>query len=204
MVEATVLFPIIIMIFAGIVLLAMYLPTRAGLQRATQYAATAIATERSDTWLKYDVDGMKYYWETDKDRLGNVYSSLIRAIGGNRRDDEDDAKQIVGKAEENNPFKAPGETIVEYGVVNYIIYKEVIVTATRTVPMPVDLSFVKFPKEIPVTVTSTAVVVNGDEFVRNMDLAADITQFAIEATGTQGVFDKVGELCGKFNTLLGI
>lgn len=35
-VEATILFPIIIMIFAGLVLLSMYLPTRANLQRATQ------------------------------------------------------------------------------------------------------------------------------------------------------------------------
>lgn len=204
-VEATILFPIIIMIFAGIVLLAMYLPTRAGLQRATQYAATAIATERSDTWLKYDVDGMKYCWEANKDRLGNVYSSLVCAIISNGYDDdESDTKRIVVKAEENNPFKAPGELTVEYGVVNYIIYKEIIVTATRTVPMPVDLSFVKFPKEIPVTVTSTAVVVNGDEFVRNMDLAADITQVAIEATGTQEIFEKAGALFGKINELLGI
>lgn len=38
-VEATILFPIIIMVFAGLVLLAMYLPTRAALQQATQYAA---------------------------------------------------------------------------------------------------------------------------------------------------------------------
>ena len=61
-VEATILFPIIIMIFAGLVLLAMYLPTRAALQRATQYAATAIATERSDTWLRHDPDALAYYW----------------------------------------------------------------------------------------------------------------------------------------------
>ena len=51
-VEATILFPIIMMIFAGLVLLAMYLPTRAVLQQATQYAATALATEQSDTWLE--------------------------------------------------------------------------------------------------------------------------------------------------------
>ena len=60
-VEATILFPIIIMIFAGLVLLSMYLPTRANLQRATQYAATAMATERSDTWLRHDPKNLEYY-----------------------------------------------------------------------------------------------------------------------------------------------
>lgn len=51
---------------------------------------------------------------------------------------------------------------------------------TRTIPMPVDLSFVKFPKEIPITVTSTAVVQNGDEFVRNIDLIADFIGYLEE------------------------
>ena len=85
-VEATILFPIIIMIFAGLVLLAMYLPTRAALQRATQYAATAIATERSDTWLRHDPDALEYYWIHDKDELGNVYGSVLGSLTGNNRD----------------------------------------------------------------------------------------------------------------------
>ena len=38
-VEATILFPIIMMVFAGLVLLSVYLPTRTILQRGTQYAA---------------------------------------------------------------------------------------------------------------------------------------------------------------------
>ena len=203
-VEATFLFPVIIMVFAGLVLLAMYLPTRAALQRATQYAATAIATERSDTWLRYDTDEMKYVWVTDKSELGGVYGSLLRAIGGNSRDDGENARTIVTTLDERGVLNTPGELTVEYGVVNYVIYKEIVVTATRTVPIPVDLSFVRFPREIPITVTSTAVVQNGDEFVRNMDLAADIITFIADETGISGVFQKAGEVCGKFNDLLGI
>ena len=47
-VEATILFPIIMLVFAGLFLLSVYLPTRAILQRATQYAADGIATARSE------------------------------------------------------------------------------------------------------------------------------------------------------------
>lgn len=203
-VEATILFPIMIMIFAGIVLLAMYLPTRAILQRATQAAATAIAVEKSDTWLAFDVDSMEHEW-LKSDELGNVYASLIRAIGGGGRDDADNAEQIVLKLEDTGIINLPGEpTVVTYGVVNYVVYKEIVVTATRTVPSPVDLSFVGFPKEIPITVTSTAVVQNGDEFVRNMDLAADITLKISEKLGAGDIFQKVREIGGKLTGFLGI
>lgn len=43
-VEATVLFPIIILICAALVLLSIYLPMRAAMQRSTQLAPSAIAT----------------------------------------------------------------------------------------------------------------------------------------------------------------
>ena len=204
MVEATILFPIIIMVFAGLVLLAMYLPTRAALQQATQYAATAIATERSDTWLRHDPDSMTYYWETDRSALGSVYGALLGALTGNNRDDADNAEQAVINMEANGVLELAGELSVEYGVVNYIVYKEIVVTVTRTIPMPVDLSFVGFPSEIPVTVTATAVVQNGDEFVRNMDLARDLTLFLAEKFNLTDMLDGVAELGRKFTGFLGI
>lgn len=204
MVEATILFPIIIMVFAGLVLLAMYLPTRAALQQATQYAATAIATERSDTWLRHDPDSMTYYWETERSALGSVYGAVLGALTGNNRDDADNAEQAVINMEANGVLEPAGELSVEYGVVNYIVYKEIVVTATRTIPMPVDLSFVGFPSEIPVTVTSTAVVQNGDEFVRNMDLARDLTLFLAEKFNLTDMLDGVAELGEKFTGFLGI
>lgn len=199
-VEATILFPIIIMIFAGLVLLAMYLPTRAVLQRATQYAATAIATERSDTWLRHDSETLTYYWETDRGSLGNVYASLIKALAGSGRDEADEARQTVIHMEKRGPFQPAGDLTVEFQAVNYIVYKEVVVTATRTIPMPVDLSFVRFPKEIPITVTSTAVVQNGDEFVRNMDLAASVA----DQLGVSEMFGNLKKLGGKITGFLGI
>ena len=204
MVEATILFPIIIMIFAGLVLLSMYLPTRANLQRATQYAATAMATERSDTWLRHDPKNLEYYWENSRDDLGNVYMALFRSLGGNARDDEDNAEQTVINMEQKGVLKPTGELTVEYGIVNYIIYKEIVVPATRTITMPVDLSFVMFPNEIDITVTSTAVVQNGDEFVRNMDLAADFMVYIAEKYELEETFDAVKELCGKLGDILGL
>lgn len=204
LVEATILFPIIIMIFAGLVLLSMYLPTRASLQRATQYAATALATEQSDIWLQYDSDHMKYYWVEDKSDLSNVYVALFYSIAGKSQDAADSAERIVTNLENNGILYTSGDLEIKCNIMNYIIYKEISVTATRTIPMPVNLSFVNFPTEIPITVTSTAVVQNGDEFVRNIDLAVDFVDYIKEKYNLSGIFDKMGSFFEAFNELLGI
>lgn len=203
-VEATILFPIIFMIFTGLMLLAMYLPTRALLQRATQYAATALATERSDTWLRCDPDTGEYYWLENKDDLGTVYSTVFGALKGNNRDEALAAEQLVEKMESEGLVRVNADLKVQYGVLNYIVYKEIIVTATKTITMPVDLSFVGLQNEIPITVSSTAVVQNGDEFVRNIDLAVDLVSDLSEKYGLDKTFGKVGEFLNKFNKLLGI
>lgn len=199
-VEATILFPIIMMIFAGLVLLAMYLPTRAVLQRATQYAATALATEQSDTWLQFDAGDMEYSWINSKSRLPNVYTALIGSFF--KGDTAEKAQTIVKKAENTGLVHRAGELTVECEIHNYVIYKEIVVTATRTLPMPVDLSFVKFPTEIPITVTSTAVVQNGDDFIRNIDIAADFLTYLDEKYDLQ--FDKLSEYINKAWKFLGV
>jgi Flp pilus assembly protein TadG len=201
-VEATVLFPIMIMIFAALVMLSMYLPVRATLQRATQIATTAMAAEKSDTWLFYNENDMSYRFAAQKEELDNVYVALFNdVVQGD--DDADRVETIVKNAEQNGISTTVGELTVEYGVINYVVYKELIVTATRTIPVAVDLSFIGFPTEIPVTVTSTAFVQNGDEFIRNMDIAVNLLDYFAEKYNFDDVFDKIAEFRGKFSTMLG-
>jgi len=170
-VEATILFPIMIMIFLALVLLAMYLPTRAALQRATQYAATAIATEQSDSWIFFNESSLSYYWESDKGKLENVYVSLIKSFSTKKVGAK--AETIVIALENQTLLKPIGSLTVEFSVANHLLYQEITITATRIIPMPVNLSFIKFPQELPITVSSTAMIHNGDEFIRNIDLAQD-------------------------------
>ena len=120
-VEATILFPIIMMIFAALVLLSMYLPTRAVLQQATQYAATALATEQSDTWLYFDEEDMQYRWETDKGELSNVYIALIKSFF--QGDVQENAETIVTELESNSLVSKQGTLTVDCQVINYIFYK---------------------------------------------------------------------------------
>ena len=198
-VEAAILFPIMIMIFAALVLLAIYLPTRAALQRATQYAATAIATESSDTWLRYDDESMFYYWEYDKRGLTNVYAALFSGHDNVQLKGEN----IVTAIEERSISSKAGTLSVSCHIDNKIVYKEVVVTATREFAMPVNLSFIGFPEDISITVTSTAVIQNGDEFVRNMDLAVDFVKFISKKFGLDDVADSISSFGGKVASFMG-
>jgi len=197
-VEATILFPIIMLIFAGLVFLSVYLPTRAVLQQNTQYAATALATEQSDTWLDFDTKEMKYDWISTPN---NVYSAFLAGLFTN--DLNSDATTIVTKQEGKSLTSHSGNLKVECEVMNFVVYKEIRVTATRTIPVPVDLSFVKFPREIPITVSSAAVVLNGDEFVRNMDLAAELVKKYMPER-LQFEFDKLGGFLDNVYKFFGV
>ena len=198
-VEATILFPIMIMIFAALVLLSIFLPARAALQRATQYAAIVIAAEISDTWLFYDEGSMSFYRESDIRNLKNVYVDLFSGVG----DVQSKGEAIVRDVERSSISSKAGNLSVESEVLNRIIYKEAIVTATREFPMPVDLSFIGFPKTISVTATSAVFVQNSDEFIRNIDMASDFLEFIIDKYNLHNLTNAIGSFGSRVTGLLG-
>ena len=198
-VEATVLFPIMIMIFAALVLLSFYLPARAALQRATQYAATAIATEISDTWHFFNEGSMTYYRETNIRNLKNVYVDLFTGSA----DVQTKGETIVREIENRGISSRAGQLTIESSIVNRILYKEAVVTATREFPMPVDLSFIGFPDTISVTATSAAVVQNADEFVRNIDMASDFLEFIKDRFNLHDITNTITSFGSRVAGLLG-
>ncbi len=171
-VEATIIFPMIIMIFAGLILFTIYLPTRAALQYATQHTANLLASQKSDTWQIYD-ENTGNLRIAGEDEIPNVYVALFSSIFSGKVK-EDDVKDMVVKFENTGLHYTLGELEVECEVINFIVYEQISVTATRRIKSPINLSFVGFPDEIPITVTSTAVVRNCDELVRNMDIVAEV------------------------------
>jgi len=198
-VEATILFPIMTMIFAALVLLSIYLPTQAVLQRATQYASIAIATEISDTWLFFDSGSMSYYRENNKERLVNVYTGLFLS----QEHIQEKSESIVVNLENRSISSKTGELTVECYINNLFIYKEVTITASREYPMPVDLSFIGFPKTITVVASSRAVIQNADEFIRNVDMATDFAVFIGEKFGLNDVGDTISSFGGNVRSIFG-
>jgi Flp pilus assembly protein TadG len=190
-VEATFLFPIIIFIFTALVLLSTYLPSRAILQRATQMAATAVAAEMSDTWLIYNETSLSYGRHTRRDQLDNVYASLFGRTGVDYRDKAEAAAKRAIADRIGTQF---GTVEVSCNIINYVIYREVVVTATQSFPVGsvINLSIIGFPTEIEIVATSSAVVADGDGFIRNVDLAVDY------ADKIAGVFSNITDFISRF------
>ena len=204
-VEATFLFPVMLLVLAALILLSIYMPTRAVLQRATQYAATAIATEKSDTWIYFDEGEMLYKRHDSKAALSNVYVSLFQSVvdSSDRGGDSNRSKSIVRNIENDSISIKTGNLDVMFALRNYVVYKEIIVTAKRTIPVPINLSVVMFPRQIPIEVTSIAVVQNGDEFVRNMDIAVDFVEFIFDYFGLEDVTDEIKKAGDFLSNVLG-
>ena len=198
-VEATILFPVMILVFAGLVLLSIYLPARAVLQNATQYAAIVLATEISDTWLFFDEGSMSFYRETNINSLKNVYAGLFTGTG----DIGQTGESIVTYMENKSVSSNSGVLSVESSIINRILYKEVVITATREFMIPVDLSLIGFPRTILITTTSTAVVQNADEFIRNINMASDFVEFIIERYNLHNVTDAIGTFGNRVSGLFG-
>ena len=207
-VEATFIFPIMFMIFFGLFLLSIYLPQRALLQRATQYAATIVATEMSDIWLYYDESTNQLGRYDDHDTLtqnkGGVYVRLFKSLFGDGTGSVESIVKQIDEAE-NAAVIANGDLTVDCSLVNYVVYKEVVVTATRTIPVPVDFSFIGFPRTVELAVSSKAVVQNGDEFVRSVDLAVYFVDWMREKfPAIDNVFTKINEAGDAINGFFGL
>jgi Flp pilus assembly protein TadG len=198
-VEATIMFPVMIMIFAALVLLALYMPAKAALQLAAQHTAITLATELSDTWLFFDESSMSLKNYDSRSQLNNVYVDLFTA----RSDMSDKGETLAAYIESRSISSKAGELTVDVNIVNNLLFREIIVTATREFPMPVNLSFIGFPETISVSATSTAVVQNGDEFIRNIDIASDFVEFIIEKYNLHNITDAISSFGSKISGLLG-
>ena len=190
-VEATFLFPLIILVFAALVILSMYLPTQASLQRVTQVAATAVATEMSDTWLTYNQNSLEYVTLSGRHNLPSVYSGIFNL---NRGMYEGKAVTIANNALQKNIGARLVTPQFSCTIRGFGAYKEVTVTATQSVPISrvVNLTIIGFPASLDMVVSSSAVVIDGDEFIRSLDLALDFKDSVL------GLFGNITDLISRF------
>lgn len=197
-VEATFVFPIIIFIIMGLIILSMYLPTKGVLQYATQRAANAVSVEMSDTWIKFNENEMKFESYANYEELNNVYVDAAGSIFSNGNSVQEKAIYIVNKLYDDSiALKAGSDLDVDVKFNNAIIYKEVVVTAEKIIPSPINLSIVGFPSEIKIQVSSTAVVQNGDEMVRNLDIVKEVVVNVNERYKISEKFENVATFLKK-------
>ena len=188
-VEATILFPIMIMIFFAFILLAMYLPTSVALQRSVQKAALIASAQRSDLGYTYDLANDRAGIDFEKLRQENVYTYMGRGFDDEISNAEKIVKKYVADAlylgKDLQITVAPDPTDKRY----------IIITAEQSLKMPFEFPFLPISNEISLQKSARIMNRDADEFIRSMDIVYDLV---IKKS------DKVKETLGDISDFLNV
>lgn len=181
-IEATLLLPFCMIMVMALYYAAIFMCQKANIQANVQNALVYYKNVETDTYVEAS-DKMAYV-KTDK---------TVSAEGGSYGDAEYlFPYRFIGMGFDKNSFTRFFRTMcgymffdtdteisnieVETHAANYVVYKEITATVRQTVRPAVSLAMVGAPDSMVISCTSSVVVSNADDFIRNTDFVIDIVQ----------------------------
>lgn len=205
LVEASIYFPLVICTVIAMIYLGLFQMQEAALSYVAE--RVAIEASRGEAYLGYHVLGMNQgrnvdfawaggvppketvtsYYEAYHERIGDLYREvgmLAQMIGGsgNRETVYENkyASAVTAVTLLSIGHITPPEVTIDRGFFS----SSVTVTVTHTLPMPKVVQYLGVSEsEFAIETRATKNIVNPGEFVRNVDLAADILDGLMEKLG---------------------
>lgn len=184
-VEATIIYPITIMLFFVLLYAGLFICQRAILQSSLEDALIYYKNTDTDTYVSTE---KKISFTTDGETItatGNTYEStkkldpyrnIFHAVGsafGNGINQSDFKNFFVSSYNHISFYK--GDNInVTIKENNYVIYKRITATATQKMNTAVNIAWVGGENSLSLTAEATVVAVDGDSMIRDVDFAKDI------------------------------
>ena len=206
-VEATILLPFCMVIVIALFYAAIFLCQKANLQANLQNTLIYYKNTYSDSYVTVEKD-MKYTVnDTNIAGTGSGYSDPkylfpYRFFFMKFNSDEFSTffKDMCGYMF----FDDGSNVMVTVDKHNYVVYKSIEAKATQTIVPAINLAMVGGTNEMVIEVTGTAVVSDGDEFIRDVDFAIDIIEDTELGEWAREVVDKVTEFYNSFKDKLHI
>lgn len=200
-VEATLLLPFCMIMIIALFYAAIFMCQKANLQANVQNALIYYKNINTDTYIeaKSDMDfggGTGMITAEGSQFSGPTYRFPYRFLS--MKLDESLFERFFRSMYKYMFFDDGGNIKFESKKTNYIIYKEISVTATQTVTPAINLAMVGAGNEIEIIVTGRAVVSDGDDFIRNVDFAIDIFNQTSLGKKAQELVGKAKEFYDKF------
>ena len=214
MVEAALYLPLVLCTVMALIYLALFNMQEYMLMFQAQRAGIVIA--RQEAWSGYSSFGMgagtdidfhwgegnipsadqiKTYYEQKNQNVGELYreiKGLVHAAGVPGGVSSDYTSQFL-PAVKNATLLAIGESAIPEISVDYgLLGNNVKVTVTHSIPLPGVMKYLGFENDFSLYATSYTYSANPTEFVRNVDLAFDMTAY---------IFDKLG-MSDKYNGIV--
>ena len=205
-VEASFVFPIMILIIIAMYYASIMAYERAALQSGVESTALLYKNSYSDDYIDIgsNVTASKEEDMVSYDNLNtqeslkfnNPYDCIFMTKDGTVKATLNNGlfKSITG-------YLFWGNTLnVEVNHENYIVYKKVSITATETAKLPLDFSIIGLPNEYKISATATAMVNDTDEFIRDTDLVMNVVKRTKLWQSISKFGEKIGSLYNKLTS----
>jgi len=209
-VEATILLPFCTIMIVAMYFAAIYVCQKANLQANLQNALIYYKNSYSDTFvgvsdeMTYSMDGVKDVASAankyDNSKYKNPYRFFFMDKPGSGF--ETFFKSMAG----HMFFETPGGENIKVNVktTNYVVYQALSVTVTQEFAPAVNLGMVGLDNKMNIEVSGTAVIHDGDDFIRNTDFVIDIIENTKIGKAAKEMVGKAKDLYGKFKDTFGI
>ena len=211
-VEATILLPFCIVIIIALFYAAIFLCQKANLQANLQNTLIYYKNTYSDTYI--DTQDTIHYTKS-----GETYSGAGSSFGTIRylfpyrafielfqKFDSSKFESFFRKMS-GFMFFDDGENITispldgNSYLKNYLIYKTISAKATQVLKPAINLEMIGIDNEIIIEVSGTVVISDGDEMIREVDLAVDLLEDTKIGEAAGKAVAKVAELYNKFKSV---
>lgn len=191
-VEAAVIFPVMMVLILVLYFTSIHVYQKANLQATLEMAIAHNSYEYTDTGVTYDDTYVGSY----SPDLVNPYRHIFFSA------DADGTETLAKRYAKAFSFYGVSNLQVQITSKNYILYREVTATASQTITPVINPAFLGLPAQWTLKAKAVCVVNDPDEFIRTSDIAFDIA-YAVDQkygiTETIGkVFGGIGDFLGKF------
>lgn len=211
-VEATIVYPVTIMVFFVLLYASLFLCQRANLQASLEDALVYYKHVGSDTYvtaganLSFESDGTTIHatgncYEPPK-KL-DPYRHIFRTLGGGGAGGGDFAK-FFRSAYSHMFFDNGSNVQVTLRTEDYLIYRRLTATASQQLKTAVNIALVGAENTMDITAQAAVVVVDGDDMIRDIDFAGDIIEDTKLGKAVSGVVRKAVDFYNNFKTKMGI
>lgn len=206
-VEATMLLPFCMLMVLALYYASIFVCQKANLQANVENALIYYKNVDSDTYV-HASDAMSYQ------KSGSVTTANGSSYASPTYEQP---YRFLGMKFENAKFERFFRSMCGYmffdtgsnvklttSTKNYVVYKEIKATATQTVKPAISLSVIGVPDSMKISCTSTVVISNADDFIRNTDFVFDIVEDTKLGQAASGLVDKAKGFYEKFKQKFGV
>ncbi|MBQ8231848.1 MAG: pilus assembly protein [Lachnospiraceae bacterium] len=208
-VEATIILPIAILSVILLLYLSLFMFQRANLQACLETTLVYYKNTVTDTYVTKNNTLEYTLTEESSMASGNSYSATeplnpYRGLFGDGHNlgDEDAFEAYFRSVAGNMLFDDNLTLTVDYS--NYVIFKQLEVTATQIVDAPIDFSILGVDNEYEISAAARVNVIDHDDMIRNVDYAIDIVEDTKLGELARNFASKFGELYGEMKKTLGV